>query len=243
MKEPVSRCFLVWYFWSYIDCQTFLNFPLGFNYITLPFSLGRNPFLILCRASTGNVYSKCCQDNKIYLTTVCVLGGIISSLLYTWIQGVHRFLESCNRNGVSPRDTVNLLPYLLLDPISSFKLEPADSTVYSNIIICILLLLLSLRCLCKLWYMQLFQLWVGPGSKAAQEKQFFDSHLSPFYRIEQVLLCHKFLSLISRHTSIRFKTYVYFMTLRRPKSSVCWSSHGCCCFFFNNISKKDNFIN
>lgn len=33
----------------------------------------------------------------------------------------------------------------------------------------------------------LFQLWVGPGSKAAEEKQFFDSHLAPFYRIEQVL--------------------------------------------------------
>lgn len=31
-----------------------------------------------------------------------------------------------------------------------------------------------------------FQLWVGPGSRAAKEKQFFDSHLAPFYRIEQV---------------------------------------------------------
>ncbi|KAK7283457.1 hypothetical protein RIF29_12985 [Crotalaria pallida] len=32
------------------------------------------------------------------------------------------------------------------------------------------------------------KLWVGPGSKAAQEKQFFDSHLAPFYRIEQIIL-------------------------------------------------------
>ncbi|KAE9586676.1 putative protein patched/dispatched [Lupinus albus] len=32
------------------------------------------------------------------------------------------------------------------------------------------------------------KLWVGPGSKAAQEKQFFDSHLAPFYRIEQLIL-------------------------------------------------------
>ncbi|KAF7810729.1 NPC intracellular cholesterol transporter 1-like [Senna tora] len=30
------------------------------------------------------------------------------------------------------------------------------------------------------------KLWVGPGSKAAEEKHFFDSHLAPFYRIEQV---------------------------------------------------------
>ncbi|XP_034215216.1 NPC intracellular cholesterol transporter 1-like isoform X3 [Prunus dulcis] len=32
------------------------------------------------------------------------------------------------------------------------------------------------------------QLWVGPGSKAAEEKNFFDSHLAPFYRIEQLIL-------------------------------------------------------
>ncbi|MCL7041699.1 hypothetical protein MKW94_028850 [Papaver nudicaule] len=32
------------------------------------------------------------------------------------------------------------------------------------------------------------KLWVGPGSKAAKEKQFFDTHLSPFYRIEQLIL-------------------------------------------------------
>ncbi|VVB09583.1 unnamed protein product [Arabis nemorensis] len=32
------------------------------------------------------------------------------------------------------------------------------------------------------------KLWVGPGSKAAEEKKFFDSHLAPFYRIEQLIL-------------------------------------------------------
>ncbi|KAH7567015.1 hypothetical protein JRO89_XS07G0007000 [Xanthoceras sorbifolium] len=32
------------------------------------------------------------------------------------------------------------------------------------------------------------KLWVGSGSKAAEEKQFFDSHLAPFYRIEQLIL-------------------------------------------------------
>ncbi|XP_065864984.1 uncharacterized protein [Euphorbia lathyris] len=32
------------------------------------------------------------------------------------------------------------------------------------------------------------KLWVGPQSKAAEEKQFFDSHLAPFYRIEQLIL-------------------------------------------------------
>lgn len=33
------------------------------------------------------------------------------------------------------------------------------------------------------------QLWVGPGSKAAEEKKYFDEHLAPFYRIEEVSLC------------------------------------------------------
>ncbi|XP_024370575.1 uncharacterized protein [Physcomitrium patens] len=32
------------------------------------------------------------------------------------------------------------------------------------------------------------KLWVSPGSKAAEEKEFFDSHLAPFYRIEQIIL-------------------------------------------------------
>ncbi|CAA6655866.1 unnamed protein product [Spirodela intermedia] len=32
------------------------------------------------------------------------------------------------------------------------------------------------------------KLWVGPGSKAAMEKEYFDSHLAPFYRIEQLIL-------------------------------------------------------
>ncbi|XP_022132021.1 Niemann-Pick C1 protein [Momordica charantia] len=32
------------------------------------------------------------------------------------------------------------------------------------------------------------KLWVGRGSKASQEKEFFDTHLAPFYRIEQIIL-------------------------------------------------------
>ncbi|XP_021732185.1 Niemann-Pick C1 protein-like [Chenopodium quinoa] len=32
------------------------------------------------------------------------------------------------------------------------------------------------------------KLWVGPGSRAAKEKQFFDTHLAPFYRIEQLII-------------------------------------------------------
>ncbi|EFH67498.1 predicted protein [Arabidopsis lyrata subsp. lyrata] len=32
------------------------------------------------------------------------------------------------------------------------------------------------------------KLWVGSGSRAAQEKQFFDTHLAPFYRIEQLII-------------------------------------------------------
>ncbi|KAH7518258.1 hypothetical protein FEM48_Zijuj09G0152400 [Ziziphus jujuba var. spinosa] len=32
------------------------------------------------------------------------------------------------------------------------------------------------------------KLWVGQGSRAAEEKHFFDSHLAPFYRIEQLIV-------------------------------------------------------
>ncbi|XP_078448414.1 uncharacterized protein LOC144716987 isoform X2 [Wolffia australiana] len=32
------------------------------------------------------------------------------------------------------------------------------------------------------------KLWVAPGSKTAGEKEFFDHHLAPFYRIEQLIL-------------------------------------------------------
>ncbi|CAO2833728.1 unnamed protein product [Amaranthus hypochondriacus] len=32
------------------------------------------------------------------------------------------------------------------------------------------------------------KLWVGPGSRAAKEKHFFDTHLAPFYRIEQLII-------------------------------------------------------
>ncbi|KAL6963597.1 NPC intracellular cholesterol transporter 1 [Sarracenia purpurea var. burkii] len=32
------------------------------------------------------------------------------------------------------------------------------------------------------------KLWVGHGSRAAEEKHFFDSHLAPFYRIEQLII-------------------------------------------------------
>ncbi|KAK6946537.1 Protein patched/dispatched [Dillenia turbinata] len=32
------------------------------------------------------------------------------------------------------------------------------------------------------------KLWVGHGSRAAEEKQFFDKHLAPFYRIEQFIV-------------------------------------------------------
>ncbi|KAL8090154.1 uncharacterized protein LOC141697492 isoform X1 [Apium graveolens] len=32
------------------------------------------------------------------------------------------------------------------------------------------------------------KLWVGRGSRAAEEKKYFDNHLAPFYRIEQLIL-------------------------------------------------------
>ncbi|KAL9273785.1 NPC intracellular cholesterol transporter 1-like protein [Drosera capensis] len=49
-------------------------------------------------------------------------------------------------------------------------------------------LILSLGLICFEVETRPEKLWVGHGSKAAEEKIFFDSHLAPFYRIEQVIL-------------------------------------------------------
>ncbi|CAH1448826.1 unnamed protein product [Lactuca virosa] len=32
------------------------------------------------------------------------------------------------------------------------------------------------------------ELWVGHGSRAAEEKQYFDSHLEPFCRVKQLTI-------------------------------------------------------
>lgn len=49
-------------------------------------------------------------------------------------------------------------------------------------------ILLCLGLICFKVETQPEKLWVGHGSKAAEEKQFFDSHLAPFYRIEQLII-------------------------------------------------------
>jgi len=51
-------------------------------------------------------------------------------------------------------------------------------------------------------------LWVGPESKAAEEKKFFDTHLSPFYRIEQVVSMFCFVCLYS---SLLLTVYIIFV--------------------------------
>ncbi|XP_077246845.1 uncharacterized protein LOC143886669 [Tasmannia lanceolata] len=46
------------------------------------------------------------------------------------------------------------------------------------------------------------KLWVGHGSKAAEEKQYFDSHLAPFYRIEQLIFATVPVSKLGKPPSI-----------------------------------------
>ncbi|KAI4297881.1 hypothetical protein L6164_037740 [Bauhinia variegata] len=59
------------------------------------------------------------------------------------------------------------------------------------IVLCSSMAIILLLCLGLLRFKvetQPEKLWVGPGSKAAEEKQFFDSHLAPFYRIQQLII-------------------------------------------------------
>jgi hypothetical protein len=51
------------------------------------------------------------------------------------------------------------------------------------------------------------KLWVAPGSQAAEEKEFFDTHLAPFYRIEQVFSLH----LVKLSTTSNFWLFVLHM--------------------------------
>ncbi|KVI07692.1 Patched, partial [Cynara cardunculus var. scolymus] len=60
-----------------------------------------------------------------------------------------------------------------------FKVETRPEKLFLYISI---LVAMSSYC----WTSVLLQLWVGHGSRAAEEKLYFDSHLAPFYRIEQV---------------------------------------------------------
>ncbi|KHJ43473.1 putative niemann-Pick C1 protein [Trichuris suis] len=52
--------------------------------------------------------------------------------------------------------------------------------------------LVSVACCCGLFYMEIttdpVQIWSAPGSRARREKQFFDAHFEPFYRIEQLII-------------------------------------------------------
>ena len=65
------------------------------------------------------------------------------------------------------------------------KLNETENSMFST---CNRNIEVSFRChkISRKLYLVL-QLWVGPGSKAAEEKEFFDTHLAPFYRIEHVI--------------------------------------------------------
>jgi hypothetical protein len=54
------------------------------------------------------------------------------------------------------------------------------------------------------------KLWVAPGSQAAEEKEFFDTHLAPFYRIEQVFF-FAFVHQVKLSTTSDFWLFVLHM--------------------------------
>jgi Niemann-Pick C1 protein len=70
------------------------------------------------------------------------------------------------------------------------------------------------------------KLWVSPGSQTADEKQYFDSHLAPFYRIEQVF-----------PTLLTF-CFVYLSFVYQLATSSCVDVHLLSAFLFHVLHLK-----
>jgi len=58
-----------------------------------------------------------------------------------------------------------------------------------------------------IWFHLFCQLWISPGSRAADEKKYFDSHVVPFYRIDQVFST-LVTSFVSNKVSAYYKLYL-----------------------------------
>ncbi|KAK6939221.1 Niemann-Pick C1, N-terminal [Dillenia turbinata] len=71
------------------------------------------------------------------------------------------------------------------------------------------------------------KLWVGPGSRAAEEKQFFDNHLAPFYRIEQLILATVSDSMHGNPPSIVTESNIKLLFARQKKvDDICGNYSG-----------------
>ncbi|KAK1322345.1 hypothetical protein QJS10_CPA03g02418 [Acorus calamus] len=151
-----------------------------------------------CSIKIGSFKVKCLE------ISMAVLYVVLVSMFLGWSllrrngekRNISRMKPLLNNNDESGQHPVNKQ-----EP--SLSMQGYISSFYRLLSIPFVVLILHLMCighiliimvtfLCAGWLIRFRvetrpeKLWVGPGSEAAEEKQFFDSHLAPFYRIEQV---------------------------------------------------------
>ncbi|KAJ1272298.1 hypothetical protein BS78_06G191600 [Paspalum vaginatum] len=166
-----------------------------------------------CSVKVGSLKAKCLDFSLVvvYLAFLCAF--LLWGLLHR-TRGRTTFLQTkplrnsednsdSNKNGKSPHGLTQV------SEAASSTAKPSHPSivqVYMSIffrkhgifiarhpllVLCVSLLVPVLLCIGLLRFKvetRPEKLWVSPGSQAADEKNYFDSHLSPFYRIEQLVL-------------------------------------------------------
>ncbi|KAL6882622.1 hypothetical protein ACP4OV_011312 [Aristida adscensionis] len=167
-----------------------------------------------CSVKMGSLKAKCLDFSLVvvYLALLCAF--LLWGLLYR-TRGRSGFSSQTNpsgtaenkshsiKNGKSPHNSVQM------SEAASSTVEPAHpsivqkymSTIFRNhgilvarhplLVLCVSVLVPILLCIGLIRFKvetRPEKLWVSPGSQAAAEKNYFDTHLAPFYRIEQLVL-------------------------------------------------------
>ncbi|GAV60134.1 Patched domain-containing protein [Cephalotus follicularis] len=104
----------------------------------------------------------------------------------------HSYKLSRKEHGMAPELTNEFRPSIVQEYMSRFY-RTYGIWIARNptVVLCLSVAIVLLICLGLIRFKvetRPEKLWVGHGSRAAEEKQFFDSHLAPFYRIEQLIL-------------------------------------------------------
>ncbi|KAJ8762195.1 hypothetical protein K2173_007350 [Erythroxylum novogranatense] len=146
-----------------------------------------------CTVRIGPLKVKCID------LAVTIVYIILVSILLGW-SFFHRKRES-NQSSTSQPDKVNEDPAQTGHTTQPSTIQGYTSQFYRSygtwvvhhriLVLCLSLSVVLVLCVGLIRFKvetRPSKLWVAPGSKAAAEKQFFDSHLAPFYRIEQLIL-------------------------------------------------------
>ncbi|RLM65939.1 Niemann-Pick C1 protein-like [Panicum miliaceum] len=167
-----------------------------------------------CSVKMGSLKAKCLDFSLVvvYLALLCAF--LLWGLLYR-TRGRTAFplktkplrnsddKSDSNKNGKSPHNSVQV------SEAASSTVKPSHPSIVQTymsiffrkhgifvarhplLVLCVSLLIPVLLCIGLLRFKvetRPEKLWVSPGSRTADEKNYFDSHLAPFYRIGQLVL-------------------------------------------------------